>query len=88
MELFKLFAGAERINSVYHFDPLFAVNCSIVDPLPHQVEAVYKFLCPHKAMAGRRNGRKIQYSVYPGQQGHFLVRSKCFSYNPARYNFH
>lgn len=25
---------------------LFAVNCSIVDPLPHQVEAVYKFLLP------------------------------------------
>ncbi len=28
------------------FDPLFAVNCSLVDPLPHQVEAVYKFLLP------------------------------------------
>lgn len=43
---FKLFAEAERINSAYQFDPLFAVNCSIVDPLPHQVEAVYKFLLP------------------------------------------
>ena len=37
---FALFAEAERINSAYQFDPLFAVNCSIVDPLPHQVEAV------------------------------------------------
>jgi hypothetical protein len=35
---FALFAEAERINSAYQFDPLFAVNCSIVDPLPHQVE--------------------------------------------------
>jgi SNF2 family DNA or RNA helicase len=45
-EKFALFAEAERINSAYQFDPLFAVNCSIVDPLPHQVEAVYKFLLP------------------------------------------
>src|SRR5690606_12913818 len=28
---FVLFAEAERINSAYQFDPLFAVNCSIVD---------------------------------------------------------
>lgn len=43
---FSLFAEAERINSAYQFDPLFAVNCSIVDPLPHQIEAVYKYLLP------------------------------------------
>lgn len=43
---FGLFAEAERINSAYQFDPLFAVNCSIVDPLPHQVEAVYRNLLP------------------------------------------
>lgn len=43
---FVLFAEAERINSAYQFDPLFAINCSVVDPLPHQVEAVYKFLLP------------------------------------------
>lgn len=43
---FRFFAEAERISSAFRFDPLFAVNCSIVDPLPHQVEAVYKFLLP------------------------------------------
>ncbi len=43
---FSLYVEAERINSAYQFDPLFAVNCSIVDPLPHQVEAVYKYLLP------------------------------------------
>jgi superfamily II DNA or RNA helicase len=43
---FKLYVEAERINSAYQFDPLFAVNCSIVDPLPHQVEAVYHYLLP------------------------------------------
>ena len=45
-EKFLLFAEAERINSAYQFDPLFAVNCSVIDPLPHQVEAVYKYLLP------------------------------------------
>lgn len=45
-EKFVLFAEAERINSAYQFDPMFAINSSIVDPLPHQVEAVYKYLLP------------------------------------------
>lgn len=43
---FGLYVEAERVNSAYQFDPLYAVNCSIVDPLPHQVEAVYKYLLP------------------------------------------
>src|SRR4030095_7642832 len=43
---FCLYTEAERINSAYQFDPLFEVNCSIVDPLPHQIEAVYKYLLP------------------------------------------
>ena len=45
-EKFVLYSEAERINSAYQFDPLFAINCSVVDPLPHQVEAVYKYLLP------------------------------------------
>jgi len=43
---FTLYTEAERIKSAFQFDPLFAVNCSIVDPLPHQVEAVYRYLLP------------------------------------------
>src|SRR5690606_5186790 len=43
---FTLYAEAERISSAYQFDTLFAVNCSVIDPLPHQIEAVYKFLLP------------------------------------------
>lgn len=43
---FLLGAEAERIRIAHQFDPLFAVNSSIVDPLPHQVEAVYKYLLP------------------------------------------
>ena len=37
-KLFLLGAEAERIR-IAQFDPLFAVNSSIVDPLPHQVVA-------------------------------------------------
>jgi SNF2 family DNA or RNA helicase len=43
---FLLGTEALRINSAYQFDPLFAVSSSIVDPLPHQIEAVYKYLLP------------------------------------------
>jgi SNF2 family DNA or RNA helicase len=45
-EVFLLGAEAERIRIAHQFDPLFAVNSSIVDPLPHQVEAVYRYLLP------------------------------------------
>ena len=45
-EKFTLYTEAERIKSAFQFDPLFAVNCSIVDPLPHQVEAVYRYMLP------------------------------------------
>ncbi len=45
-QTFLLGAEAERIRIAHQFDPLFAVNSSIVDALPHQVEAVYRFLLP------------------------------------------
>lgn len=44
--LFLLGTEAERIRIAHQFDPLFAVNSSIVDPVPHQVEAVYRYLLP------------------------------------------
>lgn len=43
---FLLGAEAERIRIAHQFDPLFAVSSSIVDPLSHQVEAVYRYLLP------------------------------------------
>ena len=45
-DLFLLGVEAERIRIAHQFDPLFAVNSSIVDPLPHQVDAVYRYLLP------------------------------------------
>ena len=35
-----------RIQTAYQFDPLFAVNSSAVDILPHQIEAVYRYILP------------------------------------------
>jgi len=40
-EGFFLFVEAHRIRNAYQFDPLYAVNVSQVDPLPHQIDAVY-----------------------------------------------
>lgn len=40
--LFKLAAEALRIRLAFLFDPLLAVNTSDVQPLPHQITAVYE----------------------------------------------
>ena len=45
-EAFLLGVEAMRIQTAYQFDPLFAVNSSAVDILPHQIEAVYRYLLP------------------------------------------
>ena len=39
--LLRLVAEAQRIRLAHLFDPLLAVHTSIVDPLPHQITAVY-----------------------------------------------
>ncbi len=41
-EHFRLAAEALRIRLAYLFDPLLAVNSSDVQPLPHQISAVYE----------------------------------------------
>ncbi|MCZ2205427.1 helicase-related protein [Cylindrospermopsis raciborskii] len=40
-ELFRLVSEAHRIHLAYLFDPLLAVHTSLVEPLPHQITAVY-----------------------------------------------
>lgn len=39
--LFRLLSEAQRIRLAYLFDPRIAVHTSLVDPLPHQIAAVY-----------------------------------------------
>lgn len=42
--LFKLTAEAYRIRIAHLFDPMMAVHTSLVEPLPHQIIAVYKVM--------------------------------------------
>jgi superfamily II DNA or RNA helicase len=43
-EDFFFFIEAHRIRLAYQFDPQLAVSISQVDPLPHQIEAVYHYV--------------------------------------------
>jgi superfamily II DNA or RNA helicase len=43
-EAFFLAVEAQRIRYAHQFDPLFAVSVAQVDPLPHQIEAVYHYI--------------------------------------------
>ena len=48
--LFRLVAEAQRIRLAYLFDPVLAVHSSIVDPLPHQITAVYGEMLPRQPL--------------------------------------
>lgn len=48
--LFKLAAEARRIQLAYLFDPLLAVHTSLVEPLPHQITAVYESMLPRQPL--------------------------------------
>jgi superfamily II DNA or RNA helicase len=41
---FRLAAEATRIRLAYTYDPQFAVSLARIDPLPHQLEAVYHYM--------------------------------------------
>ncbi len=49
-EAFKLAAEAYRINLAYLFDPMMAVHTSNVEPLPHQITAVYESMLPRQPL--------------------------------------
>ena len=48
--LFRLVAEARRIRLAYLFDPVLAVHTSIVEPLPHQITAVYGEMLPRQPL--------------------------------------
>ena len=39
--LLRLVTEANRIELAHHFDPYLSIHTSLVDPLPHQISAVY-----------------------------------------------
>lgn len=47
---FKLAAEAYRINLAHLFDPMMAVHTSDVEPLPHQITAVYESMLPRQPL--------------------------------------
>jgi SNF2 family DNA or RNA helicase len=49
-EDFKLATEAYRINLAYLFDPMMAVHTSSVEPLPHQITAVYEAMLPRQPL--------------------------------------
>ncbi|MEA2827748.1 MAG: hypothetical protein QOG43_2187 [Actinomycetota bacterium] len=48
--LFRLVSEAKRISLAYLFDPFLAVQTSNLDPLPHQIDAVYNEMLPRQPL--------------------------------------
>ena len=48
--LFRLVAEAQRIRLAHMFDPVLAVHTSLVEPLPHQITAVYEAMLPRQPL--------------------------------------
>ena len=49
-ELFRLVSEAQRIRLAHLFDPVLAVHTSQVEPLPHQITAVYEAMLPRQPL--------------------------------------
>src|SRR3984893_15525663 len=47
---FRLVSEAHRIRLAHLFDPVLAVHTSMVDPLPHQITAVYESMLPRQPL--------------------------------------
>lgn len=47
---FRLVSEAHRIRLAHLFDPVLAVHTSLVDPLPHQITAVYDSMLPRQPL--------------------------------------
>lgn len=48
--LFRLVSEARRISLAHLFDPVLAVHTSLVEPLPHQITAVYEEMLPRQPL--------------------------------------
>ncbi|MBV9287426.1 MAG: DEAD/DEAH box helicase, partial [Hyphomicrobiales bacterium] len=49
-EAFKIASEAQRIRLAHLFDPYLAVHASKIDPLPHQITAVYGEMLPRQPL--------------------------------------
>jgi hypothetical protein len=71
--LLRLGLQAYALGIAYEFDPYFGLSISRVDPLPHQLEAIYdyllklarvRFLLADDAGAGRRSCRAYSFASW------------------------
>ena len=49
-DLFRLASEAQRIRLAYLFDPYLALSTSLIEPLPHQITAVYGEMLPRQPL--------------------------------------
>jgi len=49
-DLFRLVSEARRIRMAHLFDPMLAVHLSRMEPLPHQITAVYQEMLPRQPL--------------------------------------
>jgi SNF2-related domain len=48
--MFRLVSEAQRIRLAHLFEPILAVHASVVEPLPHQITAVYQSMLPRQPL--------------------------------------
>jgi hypothetical protein len=49
-EAFRLVMEAYRLKMAHLFDPYLAVHSSLIEPLPHQISAVYEKMLPRQPL--------------------------------------
>ncbi len=49
-KLLRMVTEANRIKLAHYFDPYLAIHTSLVDPLPHQISAVYEEMLPRQPL--------------------------------------
>ena len=67
-DLFRLVSEALRIHLAHLFDSALAVHTSLVEPLPHQITAVYQAMLPRQPLSGglsRQPGRAVAGRAVP-----------------------
>lgn len=74
--LFRLVSEAYRISLAYLFDPLIAVYTSLIEPLPHQVIAVYETMLtkqPFFGQLGELRDRAFEDQIHRASCLHLLM---------------
>ncbi len=57
---FRLGVEALRLALAYEYDPYFSLSIARVDPLPHQLEAVYDYLARCQQLSNGLGARQCQ----------------------------